>query len=346
MKTRLFPTIAATVCALVAASSAPAQKGSTTHEGVNITIELDRTEIVCGEMVQLWVRVHNETQSFPLGVFSSKLFFSESNDVKVMVQPPGELPYRMTGSDKPIIYPAVEVNLRRGEKWETYLPLMYDKKAPGGYIFGKPGKYTVSASLTAVVLREPQSTIVTMQPTVITVKEPEGKAAEAFKVLNTPEMAKAFQAGVCNTKPEYDKAMEVANDFGDTPYAPYALYIATAWHMRQDPPQYDAAIAGYREFLRKYPGHPRTSAALFNIIISLSMSGRVDIARDYYYYLKDYDPAYSLLVKDNPWAYLYYFRGLEEIGARRWWMYDKPWDTSEYAPKKDAERSSGPDFAE
>jgi hypothetical protein len=140
--------------------------------------------------------------------------------------------------------------------------------------------------------------------------------------------------------------VRVAKEFGDTPYGPYALYIATSWYMRQDPPQYDAAIAGFREFLRKYPGHPRTSAALFNIVIGHSMSGRVDIARDWYYYLKDYDPAYSLLVKDNPWAYLYYFRGLEEISSRRWWMYDKPWDTSEYAQKKEPERSSGPDFAE
>jgi hypothetical protein len=223
---------------------------------------------------------------------------------------------------------------------------VYDVKAPGGYIFGKPGRYTVSVQLAGIVLREPQSTIVNLPPTVITVKQPDGKAAEAFKLVNTPDMAKAFQAGVCQTAQDYEIAVKVAKDYGDTPYGPYAKYIAAAWHLRLDPPQYDNAIRDFREFLDRYPGHPRASAAMFNIIIGHSMSGRVDIARDWYFYLKDYNPSYSLLVKENPWAYLYYFRGLEQIAARRWWMYSQPWDTSEYAKSKPSKAGAGPDVAE
>ena len=325
--------IAALLCLAAAlaldAPDAPAQaRASATDQGVEVELSLDRTDIVVGEPVHLVVRVYNRSASYPIGNFGAKLFFTEGNDVRVMVQSPGELGVRFEGADQAIIYPSVEVDLRMGEQWHEVLPLIHEKRNSNGYVFNKPGRFIVSASLTCTILREATQTRVDLPPTAVTVSPPEGRAAEAFALVSNPDAARAFQLGSTDNEAVLTAVRRVAADFADTPYAPYALYLSGTGAMRAQSPRYEQAIRDLRLFVERHRDHPKAPAALFNIVLCHVGLNDTDTARDWFWYLWDFDRSYALLRKENPTASFFYFRNLEKVSARRWWMLDRPWDTS------------------
>lgn len=302
-------------------------KGSISEQGVRVELMLDKTELVVGEPVNLIVTVTNDSSRSPVSNFSAKFFFTEANGVKVMVSPPGELPVRYEGADQRIMYPSVEVNLQKGESWREIMPLIYDSRAENGYLFNRPGRYIVSAELTGTILRETTPAVVTLPPTAVTVKAAEGNAAAAFKLLATPEMAKSLQSGMAESEQLATTARKVASDFPDTPYAPFALYLAATWHMRPQAPNYEQAASDFRAMVERYPNHVMVSPSVFNLVLCSMALKQVDVARDWFWYLRDADPAYALMRRENPTAAYFYYNHLEAAQARRWWMVEKPWES-------------------
>ena len=307
---------------------------SISEQGIRVELTLDKTEIVVGEPINLIVKVVNETSRSPTSNFSAKFFFTEANGVKVMVSPPGELPVRYEGADQRLMYPSVEVNVQKGESWREIMPLIYDSRSADGYLFNKPGRYILSAELTGSILREAKPSVVSLPPTAVTVKAAEGNAAAAFKLLATPEMAKSLQSGMAENDQVAKTARKVASDFPDTPYSPFALYLAATWNMRPQAPNYEQAASDFRAMVDRYPNHVMVSPSVFNLVLCSLALKQLDVARDWFWYLRDADPAYALLRRENPTAAYFYFNHMDTAQARRWWMVEKPWDSPQPEPEQ------------
>ncbi len=307
--------------------SATAAAASRVAQGIEVDLSLSKTDILAGEPLNLVVRVTNRSQPLRIASFSTKLYLTENNDLRVMVQAPGELPARFEGNDRQVLYPAVEVDLKIGDSWYQSVPLVYDRNADNGYRFGKPGRYVVSAKLICTVLRDPQAVEVELPPTAVNVREPEGRAAGAWRLLADKTVARSFQVGMPEDQDAAGRLARVADEFADTPYGPDAMYLAGTWETRSGG-DLDRAVATFRKFIERFPTHPRRSDALFNIVLAFHTQKRFGVARDWFFYLMDTDPAYELIRKENSTASFYYFRFLEQLAQRRWWMYDRPWDTT------------------
>lgn len=305
----------------------PAAAASKVAQGIEVALSLSKTDIVAGEPVNLLVTVTNRSQPLRIASFSSKLYLTENNDLRVMVQRPGELPARFEGNDRQVLYPAVEVDLKIGDSWYQSVPLIYDRNADNGYLFGKPGRYVITAKLLCTVLRDPQVVELDLPPTAVNVREPEGKAAEAWRLLANKAVARSYQVGMPEDEDAAGRLTRVAEEFSDTPYGADALYLEATWSTRTGG-DLNRAIATFRRLIERFPTHARRSDALFNIVLSYHQQKRYDVARDWFFYLMDSDPAYELIRKENSTASFYYFRFLEQLAQRRWWMYDRPWDTT------------------
>lgn len=312
----------------VAARPAPAATASVVNnvQGVEIRLDLGPTEIFVGEPVYLVTKVTNRNSPLRVGNFAASFFLAEGNDLTITIQPPGELPARYMGTDEPGVYTKVELGLDTGES-ETYpVTILYDAKSPNGYVFGKPGEYLVSVTLQHSILRDVAKTQTVLPPTRITVKAPEGRAAEAFKLLEDKQIARALHEAVITEPKAVAAIARVAEEFPDTPYAAQTHYVAAATNLNGERAEMEKAIRQFLKFLERWPGHPRAGDAIFNIALAFDRLGERETARAWIYFLKDRVPDHRLLRVENPLASKYYYGMLESAAKRRWWLFETPWD--------------------
>ncbi len=324
---RAFRILAAGCLVLSAPLNRPAaaQVGVGTQMGNKVTLSLSDTDIVAGEPVYLMTNILNETAPLRVGNFSSRLYLAEGNDIEVFVQRPGELPERYTAAEQPGLYSSVEVNLNNGEAMDHRTLLLYDASKTNGYLFGAPGVYTVRAAVKGTVMRDPKGLKVELPPTQVTVRDPEGRNAEAFGRVNDPAMAEALQLMLTDDPAVVARAREVAMQYSDTPYAPLCRFLSGNAYYRAAPPQIDKAVADFEKFMQNYPEHPHVSEVAFQIVAAEMKGARTDLARDWYYFVRDAYPNYRLLRQNNIYSDLFYDEPKEATGARPWWLYEKPW---------------------
>lgn len=320
----MYRHIATAICVLALCVPAQAElpSASTTEMGMEARLELTSTEILVGEPVYLRLIVTNVDQPYMKANFQSKLYPSEGNDIEIMVQPPGELAFRADAFYAGL-YPSTELNLAPGQfSFFTY-PILFDKRSNNGYVFAKAGEHFVTATVTFTVMRGMEKYRVQLGPVKITVREPQGRAAEAFKLLQNPEIARGLHAYKLSG-PHLAAVTRVANEFTDTPYAPHALFAAGTSQFPDS--NYQAAIEFFRRYVRQYPTHPLIGPVVFDIVISYDQLGDTGAARDWYYYLSDAVPGYDLNRPENPVAGRYYFDQMGAYESHRWWLYERPWE--------------------
>lgn len=294
-------------------------------KGMHVSLELDRTDIVVGEPIYIKLVVTNKSAALRQGNFSSRLFMSEGNDLHVTVEKPGELPFSYRGVETGAIYTSTELSTNIGESIHQEFMILYDAKEPNGYLFGKPGEYGLDVKLFFSVYRDPERVSLAIPPTRIKVRAPEGKAAEAFKLIDNKAAAMALHAAGTTNDAVFKAIKEVADTFSNTPYGPLALLTTGATQMRIHG-DYPAAIATFRKFLERYPDNIRASAVLFNIVYCYHQLRDFDNGRDWFNYLADHDPSFVLLRPENPTSSAFFFGPASEAQGRRWWLYTEPWD--------------------
>ncbi|MEI7633993.1 MAG: hypothetical protein WCK47_06905 [bacterium] len=321
---RILPFILAAAAAMTC-QAAPV--GMNITNGNEVRAELTTTSIVMGEPLYLKITIVNRASPLQKANFGARLYLTEGHDIAITVQSPGELPRRYTAAEQPGNYPSVEVDLRDGMSVYYLIPLIYDARSPNGFLFGKPGDYYISVKLSYSILREPVKNITEIPLTKIRVAAPEGKTAEAFTLVASPDAARAMQTLLCGSPDVFGKVTHLASDYPATPYAPLCALLSAIDYMERKTPDYEAAIRVFIEnYLRKYPADIRTSDAIFNIVACYTKLKQMEIAREWFYYLMDHDPSYNLLRPENPTSRFFYFGDLEESGRRRWWHYEKPWN--------------------
>lgn len=317
--------IAAAFAAMSQAVAAPTPPVVSTVNGMEVRLDLDRTEIAVGEPLFVRLKVTNKGAPVRVANFGAKLFYPEGNDVQIMIQRPGELPVRYNGVEVPGIYTNTEMNIDINKWIHQEFLVLYDKDQPNGYVFSKPGDYVVSVRLTYVIMRDYERQIIDVPSTKIRVVEPSGEDAEAFKMISNSACARSIHASVAQSEEVLGTLRKVADRYPKSRYAPLCLFAASATLIR-GAGSMDEAIVQLRKFLERYPTHQRTSSAIFDIAMCYQQMKKADVGRDWFYYLMDHDPGFHLLRDENPTAHYYYF-GVEMAQTnRRWWLYEKPWD--------------------
>lgn len=312
--------------------AAPSQPAETLINGVKVKLQLSETDIVVGQPIYLQIVVTNVSAPLRVGTILAKFYFSESNDINVTVQRPGELPARFEAAEQPMVKTAQELNLNNGEFQHQDFTILYDKSQPDGYLFNKPGDYLVSVKFTYNILRDPQKSTTELPRVIVHVRAPEGKAAEAFKLIDNSGCALALQTFDAQNSKAVEAAATVAEKYGDTKYAASCAFLSAMGTLRGAKPDPLQAAAKFTDFLRKNEDHPKASSAIFYIALSYLNAGNESVARDWFYFLKDHDPAFHILRSENPIAYAMYYGPAEGAEGRKWWLYDKPWDAA--APQK------------
>lgn len=313
--------------ALLAPADAPAQASSSAnHVGHEVKLELTKTSVLVGEPIYLRLTVTNREQPLRIGNFLTAFHLPEGNDLRIMVQQPGELPYRYTGTEEQGVYTAEESPLERGESDEYIKPIHFDPTQPNGYVFSRPGEYLIGVNLKHTILRDVNKTETALGPVKILVTAPEGPEAEALKLVEGPDMAAALHDSETTDPEIMKKAATLLEKYPNSVYAPLCRFLLGGSKMRVDAGDYSGAISDFAAFLKDYPGHPKTGDAIFNIAFCYDQMGQAETARGWVYFLKDHQPSYRLLRLENPLASKYYY-GMREAGAkRRWWHYATPWD--------------------
>jgi hypothetical protein len=308
-----------------------AQQGSSLITGVEVVAELDKTELRVGEPLFLKIRVANRNAPLVIGNFISALHFPEGGDLEVYVQPPNELAYRYQAHEEPAVFATVEIGNKQGAYTHFELPMIYERKSPSGYLFDRPGEYVVSVKVWHSIMRDQTRTFTEIPPTKITVRAPEGQDLEAFRLIDGKKYALALQQQATDDAEVIEKLKTVAQRYPKSVYAPMCAYVCGTSRVL-DSKRLEEGVAQLREFSKRYPQHPMVSNAIYSIFYGYHMAGNYNRAREWFYYLMDFDPAYRLLREENKLAAYYYYGRIEEVQARRWWMYDKPWDLPKQLP--------------
>jgi len=301
-----------------------ARQGVSLINGVEVVVELDKTELLVGEPLFLKIRVTNKDAPLVVGNFISALHFPEGGDIELYVQPPKDLAYRYSAHEEPAVFATVEIGNKKDAFTHFELPIIYERKSPTGYLFDKPGEYVISGKLWHQIMRDQTKTFTELPPTKITVRQPQGKDLEAFHLIDGKKYALALQKQATDERDVIDRFVKVAEQYPQSPYAPMCAYVAGT-SISLDPKQLEDGVKMLRAFAKRYPNHPMVSNSIYSLFFAYHMAGNFERAREWFYYLMDFDPAYRLLREENKLAAYYYFGRLEEVQNRRWWMYDPPW---------------------
>lgn len=329
----------AIIAAISPLCAVPTEPVKQVTDGNEVQLQLSSTQLLVGEPLMIMLRVTNINSPIRVANFGLKPNFSEGNDLEVIIHRPGELPARYEGATSPGMYSAQEQNLSWGDSVHLEYPILYDRTQPNGYVFPKAGDYTVDVRVHTSILRDPQERVIAQNGVKISVSEPTGPAAEAFKLINNPAAAMALHQLSTDNQEILKNARTIGEKYPDTPYAPLCLYLLGASELAITGGKIDNALTFFTTFLRRYPTHIRTSSVIYNIVMAHFRSRRHDLGRDWYYYLKDHDPSYFLLRRENPIAAHYYFTPEEQAKGRKWWLYEKPWDIP---PPPPDQNPSGP----
>ncbi|MGC8840268.1 MAG: hypothetical protein ACP5QZ_02285, partial [Candidatus Sumerlaeaceae bacterium] len=316
--------VVATMCLFAVSVGLAQRQGSSLINGVEVVAELDKTELLVGEPLFLKISVANRNAPLVIGNFISALHFPEGGDIELYVQPPNELAYRYQAHEDPAVFATVEIGNKKGASTHFELPIIYERKSPTGYLFDRPGDYVVSGKIWHSIMRDPTRTFTEIPPTKITVRSPEGDNQQAFRLIDGKKYALALQEQVTDDKDIIEKCLAVAKRYSHSVYAPMCAYVAGA-SMVLDKQRLEEGVTLLRDFAKRFPTHPMVGNGIYSIFFGYHMAGDQDRAREWFYYLMDFDPSYRLLREENKLASYCYFGRIEELQNRRWWMYDKPW---------------------
>jgi tetratricopeptide (TPR) repeat protein len=320
---KLVIMITALVCASGLGHTA-APSGTSLINGVEVVAELSKTELLVGEPLFLKIRVTNRNAPLVIGNFMSALHFPEGGDIEMQVQPPTDLAYRYQAHEDPAVFATIEIGNKPGASTHFELPIIYERKSATGYLFDNPGEYVVSVKIWHSIMRDQKRTFTEIPPTRIVVRRPEGNDLEAFRLIEGKKYALALQQQFSDDADVLSRFTRVAQQYPQTAYAPMCQYVAGA-SLMLDAKRIEEGVTLLRDFARRNPGHPMVSNGYYSIFFGYHMAGNYDRAREWFYYLMDFDPAYRLMREENKLAAYYYFGRVEEVQKRRWWLHDKPW---------------------
>ncbi|MGI8905813.1 MAG: hypothetical protein ACR2IE_04900 [Candidatus Sumerlaeaceae bacterium] len=311
---------------LLVGSIATAAERSGRFEDVELRISLSPTEIMVGQPVVLQLTMSNKaTESGGIPVFSARLQLPEGNDLDIFVQAPGESETRLEGALESGLYSGSAIEVPPGRTIKHEMNLIYDKAQPNGYIFSKPGEYMMRAQVRFSLSTNPEPRKLALSGVKITVRAPEGPAAEAWKLINNPEAARALQLGKLPNDDIRQKFAEVGDKFPTTPYGKTCarvVAVSTAFGPKADMRQALPLLLKYEKTYRK---ETDSDLIAYTIAGAHHVQQEYDLAREWMYYMIDQYPQSTLLRKQDPLYKYYCLDPAEALLTFPWYLTEKPW---------------------
>lgn len=177
---------------------------------------------VLGEPVFLWVVFANKSY---VDKFEVEGYLHPANDFEIKIARAGQMPERFTAGFQGIA-PALTFKVLPRQIYAERWMLCYEPKHPSGFMFDKPGDYTITCKMRLMINKT--SRIVTFPKIEITVVEAPASEKEALGLLMRPECAEDLQR-----KRARDETaalwQELVRRFPDSVWAPYGRLLL-AWH--------------------------------------------------------------------------------------------------------------------
>lgn len=271
------------VAAQAAPPVAPQNKSGNIADNLSFAASTYKNAFIVGEPVYLRFEMKNMTKE--KFTFRSSIAFTQ--DLLILIQYKEQEPVRYFGIYKPgnqylgassdmvpgVIYP-----------WENRI--CYDSKKSSGYIFDSPGEYTIFITMRGQINYKDEI-IKPVPPIKIKVNNPEGTDAKALPMILNPDCMMAFSMLRADEKsaPVLEKFLKQYPDSTYIPFAAYSLIEYNASLNAKTRKQgVENSIAGYKDFLNKYPKSSLADTAMHTIAL-------------YYFYLEEYDLATQGLEK-------------------------------------------------
>ncbi|MFH0794295.1 MAG: hypothetical protein V2A74_09725, partial [bacterium] len=239
----------------------------------------DKQEYVLGEPVTLTIYVTNRTAEKK----TVRSNFNVVGDLELRVAYNNELPRRAKSHFRPAIYPHVPLEIAPYQVGRRVQTLLYDEENESGYLFDKPGVYTLSARLEYYLENSASPEETRIEPIQIRFSQPDKRGQEALAILWKKAVAydyNKFQA----TDASVEAFKTVAEQYPDTPYAPYALYSLA--RMRMSPAtaireSYAESVRLLERLIRNYPDSPLLEDSYYLIIAAYYRTEEGDMAAKY-----------------------------------------------------------------
>jgi hypothetical protein len=297
-------------------------------ESVEMKLTLGPTELLVGQPLYFQILLtHKNPEASNIPVFSSRLQLPEGNDVDVFVQAPGESEVRLEGAMEAGIYSGNAIEVPPGRAVNYQMPLIYDKNQQNGYIFSKPGEYNVRVQLRFSLSSDPTPRKFAIPNTRITVREPEGRAADAWKLLNNAEAAKALQLNRIGDDAVRKAITQVGDQYIDTPYGKAAARAVAVSAAYSNPQKADLnqTLDVLRKYEKTYRQDADTDLIVYTIAASYHLLQQYDAAREWLFYLMEKYPSSALVRKQDPLINYYYIAPAEAAVSFPWYLLEKPW---------------------
>ena len=239
----------------------------------------DKSEYILGEPVTLAVYVTNLTT----GKKVIRSNFNLVGDLELRVTYGNELSRRAKSFFRPAIYPHVPLELAPYQTGKRTQILLYTGENECGYLFDRPGVYTLAGKLEYYEGDSSSPSEIRIAPIQIKISEPDMRAKEAIANLWNKDGAYDFNRYQATAKTA-EAFKTVAENYSDTPYAPYALYSIARMKMspiEATPESYLQAIELLKRLIQNYPNSSLVEDSYYLIIVAYFRMEESDMAAKY-----------------------------------------------------------------
>ncbi len=308
-----------------AARPATAQASHTSAlPALNVTVAINKTRITVGEPVTLSIKMEVAPER-PLVEVSASFQFPEGNGVELNVQPPGELDYQYAGALEVGSYPARPMRIVRTVPKNVEMLLLYDRTQPNGYLFSKPGRYTLSGEVRVHINNNPMPDVAQIPLTNIEVLPVEGRDAEVFALVDEPALARSLHLGVAPTTGILQTLEPVGEKYAKTPLGALALRSVGHQLALAESDQRERGAAMLQEYLANglIPADPDYTA--WAIAVAYHFSGKYDLAREWIFYSMRHYPDSVRIRAEDPLYKFYFYDPVEFASQVPWYLLEEPW---------------------
>lgn len=311
---------------LVTPSALMAQASHTTKlSAMDVTLSLDKTNIVVGEPVQLKVEIVN-TSDVPLFEVRANFQLPVGNSVEVHVQPENELEYRYIGAVETGTYGNVVMQLVKGHPEVATVLLLFDREQPSGLLFSKPGTYVLRAKFRFHLGKNSEYLEATLPPTNITVSAPTGDNAKALEMLGKAALVQCMHLSAAPTTAILEMMSKGASQYPDTYLGALAMRAEGMHYSNQaDNESHEKAAHLLTQYLRNDVAIVEGDGVAWSIAAAWHTIGKYELARQWIFWLVRHYEHSPRIQNSDPLIWYYYLNPINFTMENPWFVLKDPW---------------------
>jgi hypothetical protein len=262
-------------------------------ENLRVVAMPNRAEYVIGEPVYLRALLANAAQQ---GTFEIRSDWHPANSFEIQVARRGELPIRFTAGVSDVLALDIAHKVRPREIHSLRWTLCYEPRNPSGFLFEKPGVYTIDCK--AQVRVNDNMRLLNLPPIEIRIVEPAPEESEVAELVLRPECAADLQAGEASDGAAHIW-QTVVDRFPRSRWMPFARLLLAERELSRRLVAPEALLERYKALATEYPQWPLRDTAYYGCAQCADRSGQPVEALRWLYELQRKDPTSSYIFEGN-----------------------------------------------